>query len=461
MAAASDELSAESAPGGKLRSHWFNDIKNVAIFRQKKDAALSAHDKTQDYLVGVRGFLVIQSFLWVFLQTFVPATVKGSANTTGPAYQLALRKSLSVLFWNDSLIYSSIILLSARTTCLPFLLNPEKIVVASSAFRRGLRLWFPTAAALVICYIAFSKNLGAQYLFDFANATSNYSMHADIYTMPNSLANFNSIFNIFWVPYNFSYQAGNWAFPTQTLWIVTALFQQSYTVFTAMLIAPYTRASWRVKGCIIFISTAFWVYSWAWFSITGLLLADAVVNMDFGTRSKIPLKIGPVSIPKWTLYILLMVAGFAMQFTWATARPDLANAELQYHTGLYSTGGLYTWNDVNAPQLRSDNYLVILGFFLLLDTYEWVQRLFNNAMFLYLGRRSFSYFLIQSIIVYTLGIKLFMHMTTNPSYNTANARGASFVACLATTIVAAEAFYRLVDRPSQAFARMVFDWIRE
>src|SRR5436305_13397197 len=74
----------------------------------------------QRYLLGIRGLLVIQSFLWVFLQTFVPAVVKDSNNTTGPNYQITLRKSLSVLFWNESLIYSAFIFLSPRTICIPF-----------------------------------------------------------------------------------------------------------------------------------------------------------------------------------------------------------------------------------------------------------------------------------------------------------------------------------------------------
>ena len=56
-----------------------------------------------EYLMGVRGLLAIQSFLWVFLTTFVPTAVKDSQNPTGPGYQIFLRKILSVIFWNDGL----------------------------------------------------------------------------------------------------------------------------------------------------------------------------------------------------------------------------------------------------------------------------------------------------------------------------------------------------------------------
>lgn len=173
------------------------------------------------------------------------------------------------------------------------------------------------------------------------------------------------------------------------MWIVTAIFQQSYTVFVAMVIIPYTRKSWRVWGAFLFILTAWWVYSWAWFSISGLLLADVIMNMGFREKSKAGISLGPIRFPAWPLYILVMAAGWIMQFIWVAALPELANEEIKYHTGLYDTGGLYTWNDPNNPQLRADIYLIIIGFWLLLETFAWMRAIFANPVFRFLGERSF------------------------------------------------------------------------
>lgn len=378
------QLRGESRDGKRLPNWLSNVVPPSFAAKIPSDPTPSKHDTHQDYLVGVRGVLAIMSFLWAFLETFAPAAVKGSANTTGPAYQLALRKSLSILFWNDSLIYSSIIFLSARTICLPFLLDSTKTVLASAVVRRGIRMWFPAAAALIICYICFTRTLGTGYLSTFADQTSNVSMADDIYVLPSSLANFNSIFNLFWISHNLSYQAACYAFPTQTLWIVSAVFQQSYTVYATMVVIPFTRKSWRITAAIVFIVTAWWVYSWAWFSISGLLLADAVVNMDFKANVQAN-RLRTVAIAG-----ALMAAGYAMQFVWVAARPDLADAEIDYHTGLYTTGGVYLWNDATAPQLRADNYLVIIGFFLFLESTEWLQAIFRNRVFVFLGNRSYS-----------------------------------------------------------------------
>ena len=108
-----------------------------------------------EYLLGLRGLLVLESFAWLFLQTFAPTAVKGSNNTDGPGYQTLLRKTASVLLWNDSLIYSSFILLSARTICISFFKDPSTTAVASAAFRRGLSLGIPVAVALAIIKITF------------------------------------------------------------------------------------------------------------------------------------------------------------------------------------------------------------------------------------------------------------------------------------------------------------------
>lgn len=90
---------------------------------------------SQSYFVGLRGFIVLQSFLWTFLNTLVPTAVTGSPNSDGPVYQQILRKVLSVLFWNESLIYSAFILLSARTICTPCMLLPlTKLLIRNASF---------------------------------------------------------------------------------------------------------------------------------------------------------------------------------------------------------------------------------------------------------------------------------------------------------------------------------------
>ena len=343
----------------------------------------------QGYLLGLRGWFVIQTFIWVFLQTFVPGAVKDSANNHPPTWQKALRESLSVLFWNDTLLYSFFIILSARTVCITFLKSPSKTSVASAVFRRGLRLWFPVAVSLAFVKI-ISSTTNWTYIDEFKAQSGNVSFNSP-YLIPNTLAYFNSVFNIFWTTTKWSEQAANSAFPSQTLWIISVIYMQSYTIYMTMVIIPYTRNSWRIKAYICFIVTAWWVQSWAWFSITGLLFADAVMNMRFKERSKRGIKIWrSIRCPTWIPAVLLMAAGLVMQYLWTDWRPQYSNAELKAHTGLYYTGGLNSNANTDEPQARDDDYLLLLGFWILLETSDFLQRLFQNPLFMYLGRRSLS-----------------------------------------------------------------------
>jgi heme/copper-type cytochrome/quinol oxidase subunit 4 len=62
--------------------------------------------------------------------------------------------------------------------------------------------------------------------------------------------------------------------------------------------------------------------------------------------------------------------------------------------------------------------------------------------------------------MYTAGIKLFMHLHVAQGWAESSAVGVCLVACLLIVIVIGELFYRLVDIPSQLFAKGTFDWIR-
>jgi hypothetical protein len=342
----------------------------------------------QDYLVGLRGLLVVPSFLFVFFQTFLPAAVPDSKNIDGPAYQVVLRKSFSVLFCNEALIYSWIIFLSARTIGLPYLVNKAREVCASSVFRRGIRLWIPSFVAYSVAAAAFSTT-STDYITDFFNDTGNISTGTPM-RFRNFLVYFNSLFDIFWLNKGYSSQAANQAFPSGTLWIISVLFQQSYTVYMTMVIIPCTRTSWRVKAMLTFIVAAFWVQSWAWYSVTGLLVADAVLNMDFQSRSRRGFHVGNLKIPLWPLYAVMVFTGIALQFSFISGKTDMRNDELYGHTGLY-TGGMLNENlDEEQPMARVDNYLIILGVQLLIETFEWPRRVLRGGFFVALGRRSFS-----------------------------------------------------------------------
>ena len=364
----------------------------VEIIKKKPTPEVSG----QEYLLGFRGFLAIQCFIWTFLNLFAPNTVKDAVIINdGPGWQIALRKSMSVLFWNGTLIYTFLIILSARTLPIPFFKAPSKTVVASAVFRRGMRLALPVAVTLAIITAAFAT-LGVDFVREFLTLTGNVATKTP-YFISNTFIYCTSVFQLFWVTQVFDLQSGNFAFPSGTLWTINLIYQQSYTVFMIMVIVPYTRAAWRVKMAIPFVATAWWVQSWSWFTVSGLLLADAVMNMDFKAKAQrgIPIPyIKSFRVPSWIPAVLIMVAGLLMQYLWTAWNPSLLNAEVAVHSNGYNYALAQDLNDdPNQPEARADNYLFVMGFLLLLETFDILQNLFNNPVFVYLGKRSLSKFL--------------------------------------------------------------------
>ncbi|EDU41795.1 Acyl-transf-3 domain containing protein [Pyrenophora tritici-repentis] len=425
-------------------------ISPLAIFSSVATTPTTTVTLDQNHLVGLRGLLVLQSFLFVFFQAFLPDAAIDSKNFNGPAYQTGIRKSISVILANGPLIYGWIIFLSARTICLPYISNKSREVCASSVFRRSIRLWIPTFVAYSLSAAAFSTT-STDYISDFLTSTNNVSTIAPL-RMSNFLIYFNSLFELFWVNKNYASQAANLAFPSGTLWIVSVLFQQSYTIYMTMVIVPSTRVSWRVKAMVAFIAAAWWVQSWAWYSITGLLIADAVLNMDFQTRSRRGLLIGKLTLPIWPLYAIMAFTGVLLQFLFISAKPSMRDDELYGHTALYEDGFLNENMDGSQPMTRVDNYLIILGASLLIETFEWPRGVLRGGFFVAMGRRSFSWFLMQSLVIYTVGIKLYMQMAGTGS-NTAMSGFVTFLVCLPLTALLSEIFYRVVDIPSIVVAR--------
>ncbi|KAF2442845.1 hypothetical protein P171DRAFT_464579 [Karstenula rhodostoma CBS 690.94] len=196
---------------------------------------------------------------------------------------------------------------------------------------------------------------------------------------------------------------------------------------------------WRyvLEGAFFFIVITWWVQSRAWYPITGLLLADMAANMDFKAKAQRGIKIWQsIRCPSYFAFAAILVAELVLQYLWAAWRPEYRHDELVAHGRLYYTGGL------------NEDF----------DTSDMIQWALANPLFVYLGRQSLSWFLVQSILIYTIGIRLIeaLHMASEVA-----ATAACFFVVLVTTAVGSGDFYRAVEVPSHVLSYVAFDWIRD
>jgi len=67
---------------------------------------------------------------------------------------------------------------------------------------------------------------------------------------------------------------------------------------------------------------------------------------------------------------------------------------------------------------------------------------------------------MQSIVVYTIGIKLFVHMHDKGVGFSGDAI-ATFIVCVAATGVFGEIMHHLVDTPGRRFSHVFWGWLTE
>lgn len=174
------------------------------------------------YITGLYGILAVQSFVWTYLQTFVPAVV--SSETSGPAYQVVIRDIFSVLFWNSSFIYNFFIILSMRNAAISFLDKPNGQTFSATIIHRIFRMVIIVCAGSGMATLIYSQ-IGVGYIDEFKTELPNDSIETPMKTY-NGLSAVNSLFNFFWLTSDFYTQAANNFWPTGTLWVSSVIYYE-------------------------------------------------------------------------------------------------------------------------------------------------------------------------------------------------------------------------------------------
>jgi len=379
-----------------------------------------------------------------------------------PHYQVLLRKILSPLLWDESFIFCFFILLSARTVAIPFLRNVSSATYARSLISRPIRMGIPLAIGLALSCIIFST-INTQYLEDFARLNGNPYLRAPE-KPASALACFNSIWDLLWVTRDYSLQMGNLAFPSWTLWVPSAIYLQSYTVYIFMVVLPYSRPSWHVTGLLMFAFGSWWFNSWGWYSATGLFLADIAVNPPLRTAffRGWSNERGSVRMPYWALGMVFLGIGTGLKYMWTAALPqDFWNGEAHAHPARYLGGSSFGYSDGTQPYPRMDNWLVIVGLMLLIEYSELAQKILGSKPFKLVGRRALSYYLVSTLLMYTAGIKIYLLCNQSAGLTSASAKAAAFFVVLPCSIIGGEIFHWAFDKPAVWLGHAVFDWTRK
>lgn len=258
--------------------------------------------------------------------------------------------------------------------------------MASSIFKRPFRFLPPVVFAMSIA--ALLNHKGGYDAIAELRVVGKNGLTGLPYQYKTVLAWLNAMFNVFW--FQDALQAGVLAHPGAQLWVVTTCYNESYTIYMTMLLLPYMTRYWRVQLLVLFILAAWWLNSWAWYSVTGLILADNVQYIRaWGTQfwivdlnhSKIKFH-----VPYWSVPMSMVIISTFIKYFYATLRPDLYNNEYSAHTSTYLVGGtIKGYVDYSRPNQRVDNYFFVLGSLLLIEMSPRAQKFFSNGVLQYIG----------------------------------------------------------------------------
>jgi hypothetical protein len=302
-----------------------------------------------------------------------------------------LRKILAPLLWEESFIFCFFILLSARTVSISFLSNVHSNTFAKSLITRPIRMGIPLSVGLAISCAIFST-IDTNYLVQFADLIGNPYLRAPE-KPAGATACFNSIWDLLWVTKDYSLQMGNLAFPSWTLWVPSAIYLQSYTVYILMVILPFTRPSWHIEGLFMFACGSWWFNSWGWYSATGLFLADISINPPL--RASLMRgwsnTAGTVKVPYWAFAAVFVVVGTGLKYMWTAALPHIFwVGEADAHPAKYLGGGSFGYYDGTQPYPRMDNWFLIVGILVLLEFSDAAKNILGSKPLAFVGKRSLS-----------------------------------------------------------------------
>ncbi|KAK4108106.1 hypothetical protein N656DRAFT_784645 [Canariomyces notabilis] len=272
--------------------------------------------------------------------------------------------------------------------------------LGSALFRRWLRLYIPVIATTFI-YMTMVHCFGIWI----EGRTTHATYFEEFCAWFSELKNFSFIFHqglISWLTYNFHL----WSIPTE--------FKGSIVIYTSLL--AFSRCSrnirlWCEAGLVFYFLYIVDAWYCALFT-AGMLLGDLE---QLAARDELPAFIA--QFRPYKTFIFYHLFAFAMYLGGCPANRSEVE-ELRKNPGWY-------WLSFLKPRVMHDSkwfFLFWAAVFLVSSTphIPWLKRFFETRFCQYLGRVSFSLYLVHGPVLWTLGDRLYAAVGWPKESRTAN-----------------------------------------
>ncbi|KAK0530706.1 hypothetical protein OC834_003226, partial [Tilletia horrida] len=388
---------------------------------------------------------------------------------SAPSWQNTLRKALSPLFWDGTLQSGFFIMLNGRVIVETFLERRTATSIAGSAFRRPLRFFFPLAVALAAISAVNALGGFKQAIYFAALENNRYATPPAIWD--STIEYFNALSGYFFSTEDSFLDRGvQFVPPAPVMWFVPRVFMQSFSCYTFAYMMPFVLTKHKFWSLTIFGVATYWLGLWAWYSLTGLLLAELVVAYDLpgiaqqGIPIPVPAFISKSKRVRMNAYLppfTLLCLGITLKYLWVFF-PDRKYDEIIWHFNK-NTGGLnHDFNVFTTAYPRLDDWFLCAGAMYLIEMSHFVRLMFDNFILKAFARISFPLFLLSGTIFMSLGTWLHQHLYHAQNWRSPAALlGVEFAACIPLALAVATAFHLIIEEPSIIFSRWLFKWLKE
>jgi peptidoglycan/LPS O-acetylase OafA/YrhL len=464
-------------------------------FFRRSDPTAKAKLHPTAYLDGVRGVAAFIVFIYHFLSDWFPALHYGYGS--GPEFSNFLQLPMVRIFYQGRGMVTIFFIVSGyalgykalrqmRAAQYSALLDS----LASSTFRRGMRLFIPTTfTTFISCLVAHrgwyrQDPLGHNLVIGRLGETY-YDQIKDWwgYTigMSNPFGNVD-IRSLFVQPYG------------SQLWTIPVEYRGSFVVFLTLLCLAKVHNSTRlVLLCGVVIYTM-WMLHW---DVSLFLMGTLLADLGFAFAAHAARASDPISQPdildrisslmesipsfprlsegqKSLLVSIGTKATFLLGIFFLCYPDEQADKSPGYITLVQSVPKVYKDSGM------IDKYWLCIGSFLLVGSVACsptLQKPFTTALAQYLARISFALYLVHPLFLHTIGMKMLYRVLEAPAGWTAQGEekyqptgwvyGTTFVRAVilntALSIWFADWVWRMVDVKAVNFARWVSEqlWVKE
>jgi len=379
-------------------------------------------DDKIEYLDGLRGMASLMVVLHHYLCAFYPVLIFGASSIVhiGPIEAWIAASPLN-LFYNGGFAVCIFFVLSGYVLTNKFFRTKQHEVIISSAVRRYVRLMIPILFTVISAYILLAGRF--YYNIPVSNITgSQWLASANNYTPSFADVLKQGLWGVFFESPNQFISSFN-----NVLWTIKIEFIGSILVFSFVSLLGDLKNRWvfYVTTALILLKTYYLAF------IIGMILSDLYTGKN---SEKFTVKNSLVKVE--LLVVGLFFGSYYLGGWWGESLCESLHLSILNSSELFRTIGAG------------------LVFIVLLKRTK-LKKVFSNKIFVFLGKISFTMYLLHLLVIYSVSSLLFMALFTVLPYNISY-----IIMFLFTFPIVLDVSYlahKYVDDPGVRLSRMIYD----